>query len=263
MLDKCIARARNAEIYSWENNLVLKLFYDFIPVEKVDTEFSKTILIREKTHICPEIHDRISLHEGEGIVFENIQGKSITYNLLNNPLRVRELATAMGNTHRDIHNISMDELPEIKVEIKTKIENSTILHEEQKTQLEDILSNLPHEDKLCHMNFHPDSIFVVGEGVKVIDWMDSGKGYPMLDVAKTVILLRFSSLPFQNMLFRGVVKLSREILIKEYLDAYFQGEHHNENEFRKCMLLAAAARIDEKLPESEVERLKAFILEAL
>jgi hypothetical protein len=113
------------------------------------------------------------------------------------------------------------------------------------------------------MNFHPDSIFVVGEGVKVIDWMDSGKGYPMLDVAKTVILLRFSSLPFQNMLFRGVVKLSREILIKEYLDAYFQGEQHNENEFRKCMLLAAAARIDEKLPESEVERLKAFILEAL
>lgn len=263
MLDKCIARARNAEIYSWGDNLVLKLFYDFIPVEKVDGEFSKTLIIRDKTRICPEIYDRVSLEEGEGIVFENIKGKSITYNLLNNPLRVRELATVMGHTHRDIHNIDAEELSGVRDEIGLKIERSTILDESQKLKLKKLLDSLPDEGKLCHMNYHPDCIFIDDNGTRVIDWMDSGKGYPLIDVAQTVVLLRFSSLPFQNLLFRGVVKMSREILIKEYLEAYFQGEEYNENEFRKCMLLAAGARIDEKLPESEIERLKTFIQEEL
>jgi thiamine kinase-like enzyme len=263
MLDKCIARARNAEIYSWGTDLVLKLFYDFIPVEKVDGEFSKTLIIREKTQICPEIHDRVSLEEGEGIVYENIQGKSITYNLLNNPIRVREYAAIMAQTHRSIHKITVDELPKVTDEIDQKIGSSTMLEDEQKLKLSKILKYVSGDDKLCHMNFHPDSIFVGDKGQKVIDWMDSGKGNPLLDVAKTVILLRFSSSPFHNALFRGVVKLSREILIKEYLDEYFQDKGYCEDEFKKCMLLVAAARINEKLPESEIGRLKNFIQEEL
>lgn len=264
MLDKCIARARNAEIYSWDNNLVLKLFYDFIPVERVDGEFSKTLIIRGKTQICPEIYDRISLEEGEGIVFENIQGKSITHNLLNNPLRVREFAAIMAQTHRSIHIITAGELPKIEDEILLKINSSTVLEEGQKLKLVEILESIPKvDDRLCHMNFHPDSIFIGDKGQKVIDWMDAGRGNPMLDLAKTVVLLRFSSLPFQNILFRGVVKLSREIFIKEYLDSYFHGESYREEDFSKCMLLVAAARVDEKLPESETERLRNFIQEEL
>jgi len=263
MLEKCIARARNAEIYSWEDNLVLKLFYSFIPRESVESEYLKTRLIRDKTPICPDVYDRISLEEGEGIVFENIEGKSITYNLLNNPLRLREYATIMAQTHKSIHKITVDGLPELNIEIGSIIDKSSRLDDYQKIKLKKLLINLPNDNKLCHMNFHPDSIFIGKKGPKVIDWMNASLGNPLLDVARTVVLLRFSSLPFQNILFRGVLKLSREILIKEYLDSYFQEKKHEENDFNSCVLLAAAARTCEKLPQSEIEKLQTFLQEEL
>ncbi len=263
MLEKCVARARNAEIYSWENDQVLKLFYDFIPVEAIDGEFTKTLCISKLTEMCPAIYKRITLKEGEGIVFENIKGKSLTYNLLSNPLRVKEFSTIMAESHKKIHKIAANELPEIKAIISFKIEDSKILDMSQKSKLVEMLDSMPNMDRLCHMNYHPDSIFIANQRTKVIDWMDAGKGNPLVDVAKTLVLLRFSSLPFQNVLFRGVAKLSKEILIRDYLNEYFKGNEYPDEELDKWILIVAASRTNEKLPESESTKLKTFIQEEL
>ncbi|WP_422487243.1 phosphotransferase [Gudongella sp. DL1XJH-153] len=263
MLEKCIARARNAEIYSWENDQVLKLFYDFIPVEAIDGEYTKTLTISRMTEMCPSIYDRITLEEGEGITFENIKGKSLTYNLLNNPLRLKEFSTIMAESHKRIHKIIANELPEINAAISFKIKDSKILNMNQKSKLVEILDSMPKMDRLCHMNFHPDSIFITDQGTKVIDWMNAGKGNPLVDVAKTLVLLRFSSLPFQNVLFRGVAKLSKEILIRDYLNEYFKGHEYPNEELDKWILIVAASRTNEKLPESELNKLDVFIQEEL
>ncbi|MGM0396818.1 MAG: aminoglycoside phosphotransferase family protein [Bacillota bacterium] len=263
MLDKCIARGRTAEIYTWEKDLVLKLFYDFIPVEAIDGEFNKTSIIRKKTELCPGIYERVTIREGEGIIYENLKGNSITYNLLNNPLRVKELSGKMAQCHRDIHNIIVEELPEIKNVLRRCISESSFLELDQKPHLIDILDSFQDGDRLCHMNFHPGNVFLTEDGPRVIDWMNSGKGNPLADVAMTVVQLRFSSVPFQNALFRGVVKLSREILIKEYLGEYFKDGFHQEDILHKWMLVIAAARTNERLPESETEKLTDFIREEM
>lgn len=263
MLGRFIARGRTAEIYEWDENRVLKLFYDFIPVESIQKEFTKTVMVASMTDLCPKVYERVTLKEGEGIIYEDIEGKSITYHLLNSPLKVKEYSKTLAECQKSINAIPGDGFPDIKECMEISIRKSTILDQHLREKVLKILESLPDGNQLCHMDFHPDKVLLDKVGPRIIDWMNAGKGDSMADVARTVVLLRYSSAPFQNLLFRGVVKLSREILIREYLEAYFHGKDEFEVELDRWILAVAASRTGERLPESEITRLAGFLREEL
>ncbi|WP_308530680.1 aminoglycoside phosphotransferase family protein [uncultured Paenibacillus sp.] len=63
-----------------------------------------------------------------------------------------------------------------------------------KQEIMDYLKSLPDGTRLCHGDFHPENV-MIGERNWVIDWMTGMIGNPAGDVARTLLLFRFGTLP--------------------------------------------------------------------
>jgi len=255
MLGKFVARGRTAEIFRWEEEYVVKLFYDFISYEAVIREYENTLKICKGANICPSPMELIKYDNRDGIVYENVKGKSLTAFILENPLKLKEAGKLLAETQLKIHRIKGDNLNSVKEYLSDNITNSSKLEAFKKEEVLKILNLLPDDNILCHMDYHPDNVFYDGINTYVIDWMTAGFGNPIADIARTVLILRYAVVPFQNPLFRGFIKISREIIIKEYLKQYRLVNPFDMELFNKWLIVIAAARTREKLPGEEIKRI--------
>lgn len=259
MLGKFIARGRTAEVYHWGEEYVLKLFYDFIPREAVTKEYNKTLNICKNNRLCPSPIEMISYDSKDGIVYENVKGKSLTTLLLNDFKGVKKVGELLANTHLLIHQNRCDELESVKESIERTIKSSLKLDEYKKNEILEILRDLPDDNVLCHMDYHTDNVFYDGASINVIDWMTAGRGSPLADIARTIVILRYAVLPFQNPIFKIFIKLFRERLIKEYMNFYFSKSSLKKDNLEKWIKVIAASRINERLPEGEIGKLMKII----
>ena len=51
------------------------------------------------------------------------------------------------------------------------------------------------DDRLLHLDLHPDNVLVAGQGVMVIDWQNAARGPAGADLAKTWISPAAASVP--------------------------------------------------------------------
>lgn len=58
-----------------------------------------------------------------------------------------------------------------------------------------ILNELPYGDMLCHGEFHLGNVFISGEQITAIDFMNICKGYFLYDVARTIFLIQYKPVP--------------------------------------------------------------------
>lgn len=255
MIGKFIARGRTAEVYRWSDNYVLKLFYDFIPYDAVLKEYNNTLSICGNANICPSPIEMIKYEDRDGIIYENIKGISLTSVLLNRSLGVKKIADLLAKTQVRIHENSCDNLDSVKDAIVRSISKSNRITEEKKSELLKMLHKMPDDNRLLHMDFHPDNVFYDNSNTFVIDWMTSGKGNPLADVARTIIILRYSAVPFQNPVFRIFIRIFKEKLIRDYLKSYAEVNPIDIKQLDKWIKVVAAARTNERLPEGEIKKL--------
>jgi hypothetical protein len=52
------------------------------------------------------------------------------------------------------------------------------------------LERIPSQTHLCHFDFHPSNLFFDGSGYLILDWGTAKVGNPVLDIARTYVLLR-------------------------------------------------------------------------
>ena len=73
---------------------------------------------------------------------------------------------------------------------------------------------------ICHGDFHPLNVMVVGDRLTgVIDWPQAIAAEPAFDVSCTLVLLRFADARFAGPL-RIVFEMIRTAMIRRYLAAY-------------------------------------------
>jgi aminoglycoside phosphotransferase (APT) family kinase protein len=73
---------------------------------------------------------------------------------------------------------------------------------------------------ICHGDFHPLNVMVVGDRLTgVIDWPQAIAAEPAFDVACTLVLLRFADAGFAGPL-RIVFEMMRTTMVRRYLAAY-------------------------------------------
>lgn len=58
-----------------------------------------------------------------------------------------------------------------------------------------VLGEMPDDERLCHGNFHPDNVLMTLQGPVIIGWMDATRGSPLVDIARTSLLLSMGDLP--------------------------------------------------------------------
>ncbi len=185
-----IANGRTAEIYSWKEGEVLKLFYDWVKLEDIKNE----VRIVRTIHACglpiPTVGDLIHVNGRTGLIYQREYGDNMWKNLSQKPWRVFDYAGRMAKLHFQIHTRTIQgEIPFQEQKLFAKIRDAESIPSRLKSKALSALETMPNNNQLCHGDLHPGNILMTADGEVIIDWIDSSIGNPLADLARTTILI--------------------------------------------------------------------------
>lgn len=244
-----IAEGRTAEIYAWEDGKVLKLFR--VGFDSVDYEAQMANAVIESGVNAPQIYDVIDLEGRRGIIYERIDGETMSAIFLQKPFSIFSLARQFATTQATMHARTAPSLPPLKDKLRSKIQRAEHLTDAVKSAVIAHLEKLPDGSSVCHGDFHPENIVVDGNDTKVIDWVDASQGDPMADVARTYVLLTVGNIQ-GTLRTRLMLGAGRLIFARLYLRYYFALRGGSFKEVQAWLMPVAAGRLSEGVEPPEL-----------
>lgn len=245
MAGQLIARGRTAEVYAWETDKVVKVYFPGFSAEFAAYEAKVATVAQESGVPCPRFYEQVEFEGRPGLVYERIQGVPMSQLVFKGPWRSPSLAKRMAALHLQMHQPSIEaDLPNQREKYTRRIEASDILPAALKTRLLEAYAKIPDESRLCHGDFHPENILSNAGEDLAIDWVDVSLGHPLADVARTTILLKGMAATVPIPPVRWLVNWFHD----HYLRAYF-ATGGDQSTYRAFLPIVAAARLAEGIPE--------------
>lgn len=222
-----IAVGATAEVYSWGEGRVLKLYRDGFPPDEAEQEARRARAASACGVRTPAVLDVITVEGRQGIVYERVEGVTLLQALLTDPERGKALAAEMAALQAAMHDCVVEGLPALRERLQRDIQAAGVLPESLRKQLLTVLERLPEGHALCHGDLHPQNILLTDQGPVLIDWVNATQGPPLADVARTRLHLLFDALP------EGFPQEARrriELLRAEFCAAYL----HRYRQLRPC-----------------------------
>ncbi len=243
------ARGRTAEVFTWKDGQVLKLFYDRMRRDWVDMEARVSRTVYEAGLPVPATGDLVEIDGRYGIVFERVEGPSMLAEWKSKPWVLVRSARQLAELHAAIHALPAPDVPAYRQRLEGNIRATPMLPAHLKDAALSALARLPDGDALCHGDFHPDNIIMTSRGPIVVDWMTAVRGNPLADVARTSLLLRLGALPPGT---RGawLIKVGRRLYHSIYMRRYLQLHPASREDIAAWQMPVAAARLVENVPEN-------------
>jgi aminoglycoside phosphotransferase (APT) family kinase protein len=256
---KLINQGRTAEVYDIGNHQILKLFRSGFPLAAIENECRIVIAINQCTLPLPKFFGKMEYEGRIGLIYEYIQGQSMLNSIMSKPWAFFAYAKKMAELHAAIHQTKVAGIPRQKEALEFFI-NRTDLPAEDKTKIIQELKGLNGGDFLCHGDMHPDNILFSTNKPVVIDWMTATIGNPAGDVARTIVILKYSPVPsHMPLLIRIVLNILKSVLCNAYLRYYIRLTGTGRAEIDRWRLPIAAARLFENGPQAEKKALYRFI----
>lgn len=258
-LGKVIARGRTAEVYTWAENQVLKLFYDWVSLRSVQKEYEITRLAQQAGVPAPQVFELIHHENRHGIVYEHVSGPTMLHLLVTKPWQVRKLSRQLAELHFAIHQVPLEGMPSYRKRWFSDIERVPHLSSEVKAKLIATVDQIPEVNQLCHFDFHPDQVIFTERGPLILDWMTACSGDPAADVARTQILLTIGKPPDASWWMRMLADVLGIVAYHYYQQRYLTLNPSLSHEKIKTWLApVAAVRLLENI-ELEAPRLMKLI----
>lgn len=249
---KLIGRGRQAKVYEWGRNEIIKVFDSSVLNSGIENEYKKSTVVYELGVPVPYVKEIVDINGNKGIVYEKLIGNTLLTNMKNNVFKIKKSIQMLAENHVKLSQYSTNELPDIKKIIKDSMKriHNDILNEDKKKLINDYIDRLPDSNCLCHVDFHPDNIIVTKNGPKIIDWSGAAAGDQCADAAVTAIIFTLSNNPpgtakvinvFSKILARYVKKI--------YINKYCKLAQKSVEEINKWMLPAAVLRLSYNLAE--------------
>lgn len=257
-----IARGRNAEVVAWKDQQVLKLFYTWVSTEAIAREIQISRLVSTMDLPTPKILGETRLEDRHGLIYERVEGTSLLTMLSIRPWLCVQYGRQFAELHTAIHRQHGSELPPLKASLESTIRGLKCLPENLLEAALNQLASLPEDEKLCHLDYHPDQVMVTANGQSVLDWMTARCGPPAADVARTMVLLRFGPVMNASWLMQMLANLLRGTFSRAYLQRYLELNPAVTTALIDAwMPLLALARLAEDIP-GEKGKLQAFLQKA-
>ena len=161
-----IGQGREAEIFAWGNDNVVKLFRGDMPLNVVEHEHEVCQSVVRQGLPAPRVGDIVNMDGRYGIVFQRIDGPTMLKMTQVRPWTLISAARTMAAVHAQMHDETSSSLPSQRERMERRIGNVQSLPQDKKDLILEILSELPDEDSICHGDFHPDNI-LMSESVAV------------------------------------------------------------------------------------------------
>ncbi|MBM7613788.1 phosphotransferase family protein [Alkaliphilus hydrothermalis] len=247
-----LGKGLTAEVYEYGVDKVLKLFYDDVSENAIQTEAKIGTEVVKAGIAAPAVYGMVEIDGRRGIIFQRVVGKSMLWLIELNPFRLVYYAKVMARLHSQIHSQSTDKLPLLKEKVVSAIEETSHILGKKQQIILDYLKGLPEDVKVCHGDFHPDNILENQGDWRTIDWTNVYIGNPLSDVARTYLMIRSPFMPKGTGKFVVIFsKLIKHILSTIYLKEYLQLTHKTSEDFQQWILPVAAARLTEEVPNEK------------
>ncbi|MGG2092213.1 aminoglycoside phosphotransferase family protein [Bacillus sp. S13(2024)] len=260
-MKKKIGEGITAEIYLWNEKEIIKLFHDSIHESLIEKEFLVSQEIQNLGLPVPKVGNKVSYQNRTGIIYEKIDGVTLTEQLAKDPMNVGKEAKRFAELHFHIHSVESSTLSDTRKILISHVNRCNRFTLEQKEKIAAYMSTLPMDQAVCHMDFHPDNILMSEQGPIVIDWMTTGYGNPFADVARTVIILKYAYLPasISESVKQGIIRL-RHAFCEEYVKEYLTLSKGTWKDIESWFLPIMAARLIEGIPQGEKDDLYKQVL---
>ncbi len=248
---KKIGIGRTAEVYDYEDDKVLKLFYSAFSVKTIEDEYLIAKGISTTTSLVPRVYDIVHIRNRTGIVYEKIKGKMLSDYLSGNIINTRRIIRKFAQTQKRINNTSSENVPNHTDKLRQRISSSRLLSDPEKKTVLKYLS-LINNNEICHGDYHPENVFVdQNHDFRVIDWANMFVNNKYLDIARTYYLIKSGkSLNDKTKLWSLIEWFGRQIIAKFYWEEVKAGKGRREY-FLPCLFIVIIARYDENIEQEK------------
>ena len=255
-----IAEGATAEIFAWDEDKILKLYREGASPGEAEQEAACASIAYDAGLSTPAVIDTIIVENRQGIVFERVHGVTMLEAINAHPQKLIPYAHLLAELQVGIHARTASKLSSQRRRLQRTIQSVSGLAIETKAAILNDLDRLPDDNAICHGDFHPENILLTTDEPVIIDWVDATQGSPLVDVARTTLLLRFSELPpSMNERHRQKITEIRHLFCEAYLEHYTHIQSTSRKAIARWELSAAAARLSEGIGNGE----KAELLEII
>ena len=251
-----LGEGREAEVFVWGEGRILRLMRSPNAIQDNDAQAQSMRAVLESGAAAPVIYETVTVEGRPGVVMERLTGPSLLGELANKPWNVRKAGTLMGKLHSEIHEIAAPrDLTDTVTRLRSSLRSELVPPDLARAALS-LLEELPEGHRLGHGDFHPGNVMITrGDRAVVIDWTNAVRGDPHADVARTVVLCKWGSIPGDVPLtLRILDRIGRSYLLRRYLHVYRSHSTLDVSLLSRWKLVCAVARLAEGI-EGEAERI--------
>jgi len=246
-----LGEGREAEIYTWGNDAVLKLYRPGFGGHRTE---NLALAALDGLTVVPRLIEVIERDGRIGLVLERLGGTDMLTLLQQQPWHVAGFGRALAATHLAVHRLTAPgELADVRELLTGRIGDASLPAPLRGFALS-MLDRLPAGNRLCHGDYHPGNVLISGGRQSVIDWTAAARGAPEADHTRTLLLLRWANpLPGTPLVFRALIAAGRSVLVRKYLRTYRQASPQPLQHMDLWLTANIAARLSEGI---DAERTK-------
>ncbi len=248
---KKIAEGREAEMFAWEGDRILRLFR---PGRSEAEAERQARLMREAAAggvRVPTVYGLEAVDGRFGIVMERLNGTDLLTALGRQPWRLFSVAAVCGRTHAAINAVSAPSgLEETHDRLARYILNPDRVPPRFAEAAVARLRELPRGNSLLHGDYHPGNVMMQGREPVVIDWTNATRGPAEADFARSKMLVAIGEPPPGTpVLVRVLASTAGKLFGAMYAREYRRRASVDEDLVDAWRLPLAVARLTEGIEE--------------
>lgn len=249
---KLIARGATADVYEWEGDRVIKLFRVDFPMEDIEAEFDIAKNVSDAGVDTPTAYEIIEIEGQFAIIYERIYGEEVIVKLRENILKAPYYMRQMAITLADLHSKSIAiELPSLVEKYTRGLEQAPLISDKTRETLIQHLRSLPEEQSVCHGDYHVKNVMISDNRTIIIDWVDAVRGNPLMDVARTHVILSEDHSEELPPYLRPLYLLLSRFMRNHFVNHYLKLTGHSRKALNDWLPLTAAYRLNESSAKPE------------
>ena len=111
--------------------------------------------------------------------------------VLDGDLTVTSAADMLAEIHGEILvSLPPSDMPGVAERLAAKVAAVELITEAERTEGCRLVRELPQGNSLLHGDLHPNNVILSDSGPVIIDWFDASVGHPVVDIARSKLLMR-------------------------------------------------------------------------
>ena len=190
-VDGCevLGQGGNGAVYRLDDETIVKVYFSKRRgPEEIDRnrEITKAAFVNGIPTMIA--FDMVRVGENYGVIYENINAKSLSQEIAAHPEKLEEYAHMIVETLKKLHSTRFKKgtLPSSKEKMKNDVLITAKAGYYKPAEVKRILKlveAIPERNTFIHQDFHPGNLMLQNGEIVLIDVDDSGLGHPIFDLA--------------------------------------------------------------------------------